>query len=211
MKAAYRQQVEQLYRGGANTIGKQHFTLLYRCAREVAFTPRNIRSGWSKAGIFPFNPERVLRDMTKPISAQLALPFSASVQQLPPPNAVVPRTPTTSASLNVLRSKFESSVDVFDESSKLLFHKIANAAEKAFADRAILFDENKNLTEQNNEKIVRDSKTDGCWQGEDYELQRHCRSEEEAGREGGWADSNFPFDFVRREADADERDRQRGT
>ena len=156
LKTAYRQQVEQLYRGGANTIGKQHFTLLYRRAREAAFTPRNIRSGWSKAGIFPLNPERVLRNMKKPVPAQLSLQCDDSNQFLHP-DPMPPQTPTTSASFNVLRSKFESSVGVLDETSKLHFQKLAHAAEKAFADRAILFDENKNLTDQNNEKNVRDS------------------------------------------------------
>lgn len=29
LKMAYQKQAEQLFRGGANTIGKQHFTLLY--------------------------------------------------------------------------------------------------------------------------------------------------------------------------------------
>lgn len=45
LKAAYREQVEKLYRGGANTVGKQHFTLLYSRAREQALTSRNIKSG----------------------------------------------------------------------------------------------------------------------------------------------------------------------
>ena len=53
LKAAYREQVEQLYRGGANTIGKAQFLLLYRRARGVAFTSRNIKSSWAKAGLFP--------------------------------------------------------------------------------------------------------------------------------------------------------------
>jgi hypothetical protein len=47
-------------------IRKQHFTLLYERARQKAFTLRNIRSGWTKAGLFPFNPERVLSDIPKP-------------------------------------------------------------------------------------------------------------------------------------------------
>lgn len=63
LKAAYRYEAEQLLRGGSNMIGKQHFTLLYERARNVAFTPRNIRSGWTKAGVFPLNPERVLSDI----------------------------------------------------------------------------------------------------------------------------------------------------
>ena len=43
LKTAYCEQVERLYRGGANTIGKQHFTCLYSKARKAAFTERNIR------------------------------------------------------------------------------------------------------------------------------------------------------------------------
>jgi hypothetical protein len=49
LKTAYREQVERLFRGGADTLGKQHFTLLYKHARDTAMTPRNIRSEWSKA------------------------------------------------------------------------------------------------------------------------------------------------------------------
>jgi hypothetical protein len=57
----HREQVEMLYRGGANTVGKQHFTLLYQRARNLAFTSRNIRSGWAKTGLYPFDPEKVLK------------------------------------------------------------------------------------------------------------------------------------------------------
>jgi hypothetical protein len=66
LKTAYREQVEQLYRGGANTVGKEHFTFLYSRARSIAFTPRNITSGWSKTGLYPFDPDRVLKDIQKP-------------------------------------------------------------------------------------------------------------------------------------------------
>jgi hypothetical protein len=47
-------------------IKKQHFTLLYKRARNVTFTPRNIRSSWTKTEVFAFNPERVLSDIPKP-------------------------------------------------------------------------------------------------------------------------------------------------
>jgi hypothetical protein len=70
LKTAYREEVERLYRGGANTIGKEHFTALYSHAREVAFTPRNIRGAWKGAGLYPLRPDRVLRDMQKPQVAQ---------------------------------------------------------------------------------------------------------------------------------------------
>lgn len=49
-----------------NTIGKEHFTSLYSPARERAFTKKNILAGWSKAGLFPFNPDKVLRDISSP-------------------------------------------------------------------------------------------------------------------------------------------------
>jgi hypothetical protein len=63
LKTAYREQVEQLFRGGANTVGKQHFTLLYDRARTTAFTSENIKSAWRKAGLFPFDPDRSKRLM----------------------------------------------------------------------------------------------------------------------------------------------------
>ena len=46
LKAAYREQVERMERGGVNTIGKQHFTYLYSPARERALTKKNIFAGW---------------------------------------------------------------------------------------------------------------------------------------------------------------------
>jgi hypothetical protein len=68
LKAAYRDEVERLYRGGANIVGKEHFTSLYSPAREKALTPRNIKSGWGKSGLYPFNPDRVLKDIQKPLA-----------------------------------------------------------------------------------------------------------------------------------------------
>ena len=148
--------MEQLYRGGANTIGKQHFTLLYSRARNVAFTQRNIRSAWSKAGLFPFHPERVLGGIAKPVVPQPILDGQPSIQDLPAAHQPL-LTPTTSESFVAIRKKFECSMEWLNEESRLQFQKIANAAEKAFADRAILFDENSTLFKQNNEKCIRES------------------------------------------------------
>lgn len=60
LKAAYRDQVEQLYRGSANTVDKEHFMSLYSPARDQALTSRNIKAGWMKTGLFPFHPDRLL-------------------------------------------------------------------------------------------------------------------------------------------------------
>ena len=78
LKAAYRDQVERLERGCVGTIGKEHFTYLYSPARTQALTSRNIRAGWAKAGLFPFNPDKVLSNVPKP-PAELTAPKTNEV------------------------------------------------------------------------------------------------------------------------------------
>jgi hypothetical protein len=86
LKTAYREQVENLYRGGANTVGKQHFPLLYSRARDQAFTPRNIQAAWCKAGLHPFNPNRVPNDIQPPLT-EATDPRTQTVNvELPSPN-----------------------------------------------------------------------------------------------------------------------------
>jgi hypothetical protein len=66
LKTAYRDQVERLNRGGIDIVGKEHFTYLHSPARDTALTKRNIRPGWAATGLYPFNPERVLKDIPRP-------------------------------------------------------------------------------------------------------------------------------------------------
>ncbi|KAF2193420.1 hypothetical protein K469DRAFT_788930, partial [Zopfia rhizophila CBS 207.26] len=61
LKTAYRDQVERLNRSGVDIVGKEHFTSLYKPVRDRTLTKRNIMAGWAATGLFPFNPERVLR------------------------------------------------------------------------------------------------------------------------------------------------------
>jgi hypothetical protein len=66
-------------------------------------------------------------------------------------------TPTTSNGLMPLRRQVDNSIaqcGELDNPCKLSVQKLANAAENAFADRAILLDENLLLFEQNNEKAI---------------------------------------------------------
>jgi hypothetical protein len=55
-----------------------------------------------------------------------------------------------------LRTKIERG-SALDSPTRYHFQKLANATEKAFADRSILLDENRLLFEQNNEKTTRQS------------------------------------------------------
>lgn len=156
LKTAYREQVERLFRGGAGMIGKQHFTLLYSRAREMALTERNIRSGWSKAGLFPLNPDRVLVTLD-PLS-QASNPVCPETAAAPNHNGVhVPLcTPTSANGLNRMRGTLDEILDVLsDDEYKLHIQKVVNAAEQSFANCALLADENKSLLLQNKEKKAR--------------------------------------------------------
>ncbi|KAH6661860.1 hypothetical protein B0J14DRAFT_611551 [Halenospora varia] len=153
-------------------IGKQHFTLLYDRARK-ALNSRNIISGWSKTGLPPFNPERVLKDIQKPginvdpIATEIEKPCDFLQLQL--------GTPKTAENLMFLRKRIEESIAQGGEISgpcKTYIQKLASAAENAFADRAILLGENLLLFEQNNEKATR--KSNSSRKRESHELRGHC-------------------------------------
>ena len=45
LKTVYRDEVERLYQGGLDIIGKEHFISLYKSARERTITKRNIMAG----------------------------------------------------------------------------------------------------------------------------------------------------------------------
>lgn len=109
-------------------------------------------SGWSKAGPYPFNPERVLKDIHKPLTE---LYLSQSVDMAEPSQSVTLQTPVTSEALTSLRNRIERDINMLDNQSKCRLQKLAKAAEKAFAERALLLDENKLLFEQNNESRPR--------------------------------------------------------
>jgi hypothetical protein len=77
---AYREQVERLERECVGTIGKEHFNYLYSPARDQAFTSKNIRAGWSGAGLFSFNPAKVLSGIPKPL-ARLSAPVANEIEE----------------------------------------------------------------------------------------------------------------------------------
>jgi hypothetical protein len=97
LKEAYRDQVKRLYQGGANTVGKQHFTSPYSPAREKAFTKRNITAAWATTGLFPFNPDRVLRATPKP-PPESTVPRADEIEVGSCQQDELPQTPVTPVS-----------------------------------------------------------------------------------------------------------------
>lgn len=141
-----------LFKQTANTVDKQHFTLLYSRARSMAFTSWDIKSGWSKTGLYPFNLNRVLNDIQKLQLKEVIHQTVNVVTDLSSHSEILP-TPVTFESLALLRAKIEQDTPL-DHFHQHCFHKLANAAEKAFANCAILLDENNLLFEQNNKKTT---------------------------------------------------------
>lgn len=164
LKAAYRDQVERLYRGGADTVGKEHFTTLYSPARDGAFTKRNITAAWAATGLFPFNPARVLRDTPKPPAEVTGLQ-EVSVSSCPQDEVcsmpASPVTPVTTEAVVFLHNRIKQDTQALDQTNRqrLQRHvqKLASAAQISFAERALLQDQNRFLSEMNGEAKVRRS------------------------------------------------------
>jgi hypothetical protein len=164
LKAAYREQAERLERGGVNTIGKEHFTSLYSPAREKAFTSKNIIAGFAASGLFPFNPDRVLRSMPKPL-ADLTIPKADEVNVETCHQNEVPLTPVTPVSAGDLVSLrnliIEQDAGALDEINKRNLqrhlHKLAKAAQLSFAKGALQQNHIRFLLTVNNEAKVRRS------------------------------------------------------
>ncbi|KAJ5100120.1 hypothetical protein N7532_007121 [Penicillium argentinense] len=155
LKTAYRGQVEQICRAGVSNIGKPHFTYLYDRARQEAFTPRNIRSAWSRSGLFPFDPSCILREFqvsrpevqtTIPVDHNLTVSFNLC------------HTPNTSDHFALLRREVEQDTQSLGNECKHRLQTLSCAAEKVFAERALFLEENRILFEQNNEKTSRQSR-----------------------------------------------------
>ncbi len=153
LKTAYRERVKELYRGGANTVGKQHFTLLYSQARCAAFTSRNIKSAWAKAGLYPWNPDRILQNIQKPLSQEAQSKYAIDTTADDKPL----QTPVTAESLTSLLRIIEQNIPAPNDYSQQCLRKLANAAEKAMTARDLLFEKNLDLFKQNNESHVRES------------------------------------------------------
>jgi hypothetical protein len=160
LKAAYHNKAKKLLQGGANTVGKQHFTSLYSPAREKAFTKRNIMAAWAACGLFPFNPDRVLRVTPKP-PAQSTVPITNEIRVGSCYQDKVPQMPVTpvlAEGLVLLHSLIKEDTYTLDGTSiqhlERHVQKLVNAAQISFAKRALLHDQKQILTRMNNKAKV---------------------------------------------------------
>lgn len=166
LKKAYRDLVDRLFQGGVNTIGKEHFISVYSPARDRAFTKRNITSAWAACGLFPFNPDRVLRKTPKP-PAQGTVPRADEIkvglsrQDEVPQTSVTPVTPVTADGFISLHNLIKQDTQTLNETSiswlQRHVQKLANAGQRSVAYRALLDERNQLFTQVNNEAKTRRS------------------------------------------------------
>lgn len=165
LKTAYRDEVERLYRGGLDTIGKEHFTSLYKPARERALTKKNITAGRAATGLFPFNPDRVIRHTPEP-PAGFAISEANTVVGLCPQDEVLktpmtPVTPLTTEALTSLHNLIKQEACALNELDKQRLQryvqKLASAAQRSFAKEALLQEQTEFLSQINKEVKARRS------------------------------------------------------
>ncbi|PVH67467.1 hypothetical protein DL98DRAFT_642015, partial [Cadophora sp. DSE1049] len=140
-----------------------HDLFTIKRAREKAFTKRNITSAWAACGLFPNNPDRVLRNTPKPPTqptgpAIYAMNAAAYLQN----EAVqTPATPMSAEGLMSLYNQVKQDTEQLDATStqrlQKRVQKLANAAQVSFTECALLNNRNQFLTEANNEAKVRRS------------------------------------------------------
>jgi hypothetical protein len=159
-------------------------------ARGRAFTSRNIKAGFAACGLFPFNPDRVLRDMPKPL-AELTISKPDEVRVGPCRQDAVPQTPVTPVSVEALISLQDVIIKrdayALDETRHL--HKFVKAAQSSFAKGILQQNQIQFLMTINNEAKVRRS-TKSVVLGkakvmsyEDLKEARTKRAEKEAAKE----------------------------
>ncbi|KFY25557.1 hypothetical protein V493_04585 [Pseudogymnoascus sp. VKM F-4281 (FW-2241)] len=155
LKAAYRDEAERLYRV-TNAIGKKHFTYLYSPARDKAFTKRNITAAWAASGLFPFNPDRVLKTILKPL-AQITIPPADEVGSCLQDEVLnSPVTPVSAEALTSLHNLIKQDQSSTQRQQRHV-QKLANAAQMSFAEVALLRNQKQSLITIANESKVRRS------------------------------------------------------
>jgi hypothetical protein len=66
LKTYFGAELDRIFRYSISRITRVEFTVAYIQARERAFRPHSIQSGFRKAGIYPFNPKIIIDNLTPP-------------------------------------------------------------------------------------------------------------------------------------------------
>ena len=157
---------------------------------------RNVRSGWSKAGLWPFNPQRVLGGMSKPQEVHVTCASTSQSEAPDQLHADDIRNPSDASSLNALKYRIQARLKHGEGDFKRLFDELLNVTEEIAADRCLMTDEIRLLKQQNNEKSIRQAARptvlgegkgkvfswDDIVSARERQLQKSCRKRAQAER-----------------------------
>jgi DDE superfamily endonuclease len=95
LKNHYSKNLKKYISQGKSGLNRAQFNLLYQETRRTALTPQYIQAGWSRTGLNPFNPSRVLE------SPEIIRYRQTTPDLLPPPSEEH-HTPSTRAEFDAI-------------------------------------------------------------------------------------------------------------
>jgi hypothetical protein len=210
LKTAYSKQVEHLVKNRIYHITKVEFLPAFKKAFDQAFTLSNIQGGFRGSGIFPFNPEAVL--------SQLSPILRTPSPDLPDESTWEPQTPSNAYEMELQSSLLSSKVASHRDSSPShiyqVIQQLAKGAQQMAASAAILALQVKDLEKANVEARRRKVRTNKFLSFEDrlsiskvdvlgpqdcLNPQLLQRAMENAGREGSASSSKRKCGLCREE------------
>jgi hypothetical protein len=147
----YKKGVEESARQGIYGISKHEFLEIYGKARIRGLSPSNILSAWRKAGLFPYDPARVMEEYTDRPKTPECPSHSMNDSLLETPKELL-KTPTSSREIqHTLKRLRESNGSDFLQATptKMRIMKLGKAAEITMASNTILQKEIVALTKAN--------------------------------------------------------------
>jgi hypothetical protein len=131
IKHYFRRAVERRLRAGYSRFPKAEFLQTYYETRPQGMTERNIKSGWRKTGLVPFNPDKAIQ--------RLPLPLLSTPPRSPSHISSVPiQTPQNHGDLVELEKQLSGSLSTVVQAAKkiskaaTLFHSWAIIAEAEY-------------------------------------------------------------------------------
>jgi hypothetical protein len=74
-------ELDRIFRYSTSRIARVEFIAAYIQARERVFRPHSVQSGFRKAGIYPFNPNIILDNLTPPLGTPPLLNIRLSLRK----------------------------------------------------------------------------------------------------------------------------------
>jgi hypothetical protein len=159
-KYYYRRASENILRDTHQAIPKSHFINIYVKIRSQALTVSNIKSGFIRAGLVPFNPKPILLQLPRSEVSKMR-PVAPEFEYFTPVHEIA-----TPHNLNELHrtSAALAALDLGSETAKkqaAVYHeKILRCAEESLSSGAILGQEHQRLVDHNEEN--RKNSTQKC-------------------------------------------------